>query len=420
MTTNYPAAIDTPQDVSPTEFLNDPVDSTYGDGHAGEHNFANDAIVAIQTKLGINASTNKNTVDYKLQAIEVNGQAASIKGVQEQLYSYETDTGAANAYVIAPSPAITAYLAGMQFSFKAANANTGISTVAVSGLATKVIKKIDGATDLQVGDILVGQIVFVEYDGTNFQIISPPGSLSLFASKAGVQAQLYTYAADTGSANAYAIALSPSLSAYATGQSFTFKAANSNTTASTLNVNGLGTKAIVKGLSTALAANDIVAGQIVQVMYNGTAFEITSPISIATFTNGVTNRAGQAASGTQTIAHGLGVVPRKVKITAFYGQGFIGAGSVNSAKSVGVYNGSTTSTVFEVCQTTGSAGAVGQLAGSDTSNIIALNGLSGSAIIAGQQATIAVDATNITLTWTRNNSLMPTNADIDMMWEAEA
>src|SRR5882724_7424649 len=56
------------------------------------------------------------------------------------------------------------------------------------------------------------------------------------ASQTGVQAQSYTYAADTGAANAYAIAPSPAIGAYAAGQAFTFKAANSNTTGSTLAV----------------------------------------------------------------------------------------------------------------------------------------------------------------------------------------
>lgn len=84
-----------------------------------------------------------------------------------------SDTGSANAYAIAPTPAISAYAAGQAFSFKAAHTNTLASTLAVSGLTAKAIKKLDGATALTAGDITTGQIITVEYDGTNFQMLNP-------------------------------------------------------------------------------------------------------------------------------------------------------------------------------------------------------------------------------------------------------
>lgn len=82
------------------------------------------------------------------------------------------DTGSANAYVITPSPPITAYAAYQQFSFKAINANTAASTLNVSGLGTQSIKK-NGTTALVAGDIPAGSLVLVEYDGTNFQLLNP-------------------------------------------------------------------------------------------------------------------------------------------------------------------------------------------------------------------------------------------------------
>lgn len=84
---------------------------------------------------------------------------------------YVADSGAADAYVITPSPAVTAYTAGQIFSFKAGNTNTGASTVNVNGLGTKTIKK-NVSDDLAAGDILADQIVVIEYDGTNFQIVT--------------------------------------------------------------------------------------------------------------------------------------------------------------------------------------------------------------------------------------------------------
>ncbi len=92
------------------------------------------------------------------------------------------------------------------------------------------------------------------------------------------------YAADTGSANAYAINPSPALTQYITGMPFTFSAANANTGASTLNINGLGTKAIVLPNGAALAGGEIVAGQMVTVIYDGTSLRMMSePANLAAF-----------------------------------------------------------------------------------------------------------------------------------------
>jgi hypothetical protein len=88
-------------------------------------------------------------------------------------------------------------------------------------------------------------------------------------------------ASDTGTANAYVIALSPAVAAYAAGQAFTFKAANASTTASTLNVNTIGTKAIKKLNDQDIASGDIESGSIVTVVYDGTSFQMTSQTASA-------------------------------------------------------------------------------------------------------------------------------------------
>lgn len=49
-----------------------------------------------------------------------------------------------------------------------------------------------------------------------------------------------------------------------------------NTTACTLNVNALGAKNIVRGTSTALLTGDITANKIMQVVYDGTSFQLLS------------------------------------------------------------------------------------------------------------------------------------------------
>lgn len=96
----------------------------------------------------------------------------SMAQFQDQGGIYFASTGSSNAYVLTPSPAITAYAAGQRFVFKANFANTGAATLNISALGVKSLKKnIDD--DLAANDIIVNQIVYAIYDGTNFQIISP-------------------------------------------------------------------------------------------------------------------------------------------------------------------------------------------------------------------------------------------------------
>ncbi|MCE5274869.1 MAG: tail fiber protein [Deltaproteobacteria bacterium] len=83
------------------------------------------------------------------------------------------------------------------------------------------------------------------------------------------------YAAATGSANVYAVTLSPALSAYVTGMPISFLANFTNTGPATLNVNGLGAKSI-QHHSLALDAGDIQGGQIATVIYDGTGFQMVN------------------------------------------------------------------------------------------------------------------------------------------------
>jgi hypothetical protein len=65
---------------------------------------------------------------------------------------------------------ITAYTAGFGIIALFTNANTGAATLNVNSLGAKAIKK-SGSTALSAGDIAAGQILFLIYDGTNFQVV---------------------------------------------------------------------------------------------------------------------------------------------------------------------------------------------------------------------------------------------------------
>ena len=83
---------------------------------------------------------------------------------------YAVDTGAANVYAIALDPALTAHVEGMPIFFRAANANTGASTININGLGAVALTK-TGATALSAGDIQAGQVCVVIYDGTRYQLV---------------------------------------------------------------------------------------------------------------------------------------------------------------------------------------------------------------------------------------------------------
>lgn len=107
----------------------------------------------------------------------------------------------------------------------------------------------------------------------------------------------HDYAVDGGATDAYAITVTPAITAYSTGQQFTFKANTANTGACTLDVNGLGAIAIKEGDENDTQTGDIVANQLVTVVYDGanmkrTAFSKNiSNANATTLTTGVTSDA---------------------------------------------------------------------------------------------------------------------------------
>lgn len=236
------------------------------------------------------------------------------------------------------------------------------------------------------------------------------------ATSANIQNQSFTYEADTGSSTAYAIAPTPVITSYIAGQSFVFKAANTNTTgAPTLNVSSLGVETLINPDGRTIAIGSIRAGALITAEYDGTNFQITGG-SISVAKTGIATRAGNSASGSQTIPHGLGKAPDVVKINCLY----LGPSSVLgiNARSFGVYDGTTQGSNYEM--ESGQAGSGGQT-GNDTSSIIHM-AIANSFGVGSQVAVASVDATNITLTWTLNNNGGNTvfgSSNFSILWEAD-
>ena len=131
-------------------------------------------------KDGSNAATaNLDAGTYKITRVgDGTAHTDAINAGQIQdggLIFQATDSGSANTYAIALTPAVTAYVAGQVFHFKAANASSGASTLNVNALGAKNIKK-KNDQDIAAGDIEQNAIVSVIYDGTSFQMLSQLGT----------------------------------------------------------------------------------------------------------------------------------------------------------------------------------------------------------------------------------------------------
>lgn len=87
---------------------------------------------------------------------------------QAQAGNYAVDTGAANAYVVGLTPALTAHVVGMPIRFKAANGNTGASTFN-DGVGSGALT-LPSLAALTSGAIVGGGIYTATWDGTRFQL----------------------------------------------------------------------------------------------------------------------------------------------------------------------------------------------------------------------------------------------------------
>ena len=121
------------------------------------------------------------------------------------------------------------------------------------------------------------------------------------ASLANLQAQTGVYSATvSGTADVITITPSPALTAYAAGNKFSFIASGANTTNVTINVNGLGAKAVTKNGTTALVANDILSAMIVVVEYDGTQFQLITQANLVDNTSNQTIAGDKTFSGDNT------------------------------------------------------------------------------------------------------------------------
>lgn len=239
------------------------------------------------------------------------------------------DTGAVNAMVATSSSPPASLTTGTQVNVMAANTNTGNVTFNFAGFGAIAVKN-EGA-QIKPGQIVAGGIYTLIYDAVQWQLLAAGLDTAATTAQAGivalaansdvvtgtdttkaatsqgvaraVQSGGYNYAADTGTANTIAIALTPALTAYSAGLAVEVKMNATNTGATTINVNGLGAKT-VQFNGAALTAGQLVAGQIYCLIYDGTNFQVSSPVALAV---GRVQAAGELAPVGGTIIKGFNV-----------------------------------------------------------------------------------------------------------------
>lgn len=117
---------------------------------------------------------------------EARNEYAAISQIQDGDLHFGTDTGSANTYAVALTPAITAYTNGMRVIFRAGAANTGASTLNVSGVGAQSLVAADG-TALSSGQISANMLIEAVYDvtATDWIALNIPGIATTAEAEAG-------------------------------------------------------------------------------------------------------------------------------------------------------------------------------------------------------------------------------------------
>ena len=85
--------------------------------------------VQVDKQIQMTGGTANDRRITNVGAPAANADAVNADAIQKSSVTYSADAGSANAYSVTLSPAVTSYSEGMIVHFKAANANTGASTL---------------------------------------------------------------------------------------------------------------------------------------------------------------------------------------------------------------------------------------------------------------------------------------------------
>jgi hypothetical protein len=160
---------------------------------------------------------------------------------------------------------------------------------------------------------------------------------TMYASAGQVQDNTAAYLTSVSGTNAITAVAAFGMSAYATGQRFSFVAAGANTGATTININSIGAKAVTKNGTTALVAGDIPSGAVVDVVYDGTQFQLLNVAAegVATISFGTTGLTPSTATdGAVTVAGTLNVANGGTGLTTLTANNVLLGNGTSSVQAV--------------------------------------------------------------------------------------
>ena len=195
-----------------------------------------------------------------------------------------TSTGSANAQVVSVPATVESYSNGQRITFIAGYTNTGAATLQFNSLAAINIVKGATPSSLQAGDLIAGRLYSCTYYGGSFRLENDP-------TPADVQRNRAAYAASISGTNTITGVLTPTLTGYEAGQVVRFKAGAANTSAVTVNFDSLGAKAVQR-YGAALVGGEIQANDMVEVLYDGTQFQLVNSVPAPLFVDRTNNRLG--------------------------------------------------------------------------------------------------------------------------------
>lgn len=323
MATNFPSSLDS---------LSNPTasDSEVSVSHSGQHANANDAIEALEAKVGADSSIVTTSHDYKLS--EVTSSDKAVGKTATQTLANKTLT----------SPVINT---GSDATGDMYYRNSGgIFTRLAIGSADQVMTVAGGVPTWQNNAATqdastTQQGVVEEADQTETDNGTAAGTAArLYVNPSTLRAKKYNdYAADAVGTDAYAITISPAISAYAAGQEFTFKAGTANTGPATLNVNGQGAVTIKRNKDQDLVTGDILANQIVKVVYDGTNMQMLSDLPIF-YDAGIISDLNTTSAANNDVTVTTNFAPRIIKLH-FWIQGYYSIStSFFGSKGTAVYD----------------------------------------------------------------------------------
>lgn len=264
---NYPTSLDNFPNPQSTDLLDN---SSPTLDHWTQHANVNDAIEALEAKVGADSSAVTTSFDYKLSEVTSTDKAVGKTATQTitnktlgsgtkvtigsdadgDMYYRESDGSLTRIPIGTSTYILTSDGSTPSWQANAAGSDASTTVKGVSELATYAETTARTTTG-----------------GTGAKLVVTPDNLTTVLT--------YDYQTDSVGTDAYAITCTPAPTAYTTGMRFTFKAGTANTGGATLDVNTLGAKTIkLQGRN--LYTGEILANQVIEVVYDGTDMNMVS------------------------------------------------------------------------------------------------------------------------------------------------